>query len=73
METQEDTAPSSANFANDLNQRLLEIFALAQHHFRTAGLAYSEKLHQFFVDLGTETPSTESADAEGETSAESEA
>lgn len=71
MKTQEDTAPP-CNSADELNQRLLEMFALAQRHFRTAGLAYSQKLHQFFVDLGAEPAPTESED-EGETSAKSEA
>ncbi len=73
METQEDTVPPSQRFVDDLDQRLLEIFALAKEHFRTAGLTYSEKLHQFFVDLGgTPAPSTESSDEEVETSAKTE-
>ena len=64
METPQDPAPSSKRFVDDLDQRLLEIFALAKEHFRTAGLAYSDKLHQFFVDLGSEsTPAADSTPA----------
>jgi hypothetical protein len=73
METQEESAPSSSTqFVDDINQRLVEIFTMAQKQFRTAGLTYSEKLHQFFVDLGN-APAAEGSDENVETSTTTEA
>lgn len=70
METQEDTpSPSpAAKLVDDMGQRLFEILAQAQEQFRSTGLAYSEKLHQFFVDLGSEPAKVENDEEQEETS-----
>lgn len=58
MQTQEETSPpSSSNLIDDLNQRVRELLAQAQSQFRATGLEYSEKLHQYFVNLSNETAS----------------
>ncbi len=69
METQEPPAPpaTSAKFVEDLNQRFFEFLAQAQRQFRTTGLVYSEKLHQYFVDLGSDAESTATEIGEAET------
>jgi hypothetical protein len=68
MQTQEETTTPPANLIDDLNQRLRQLLLQAQSQFRATGLTYSEKLHQFFVDLGREDASLED-DSDIETSA----
>lgn len=64
MQTQEETTPPSATLIDELNERLQQFLAQAQSQFRATGLTYSEKLHQFFVDLGKEEEATDDSDIE---------
>jgi hypothetical protein len=52
--TQEETILPPPTLIDDLNRRVRELLAQAQSQFRATGLTYSEKLHQFFVELGQE-------------------